>query len=728
MNNLLQFTIKLNDQISAALRKVAGSGKGAQDSLDKIAASQNKLNQLMQAGGNSIDTLGKKIEALRARRNLLPEGAETQIRAINSEINQLTRQMTRLETMNGSKLKVWAKDAFNQLPGAGLITNPLVMAGAAATYGLKQAMDVQASKVKFQTLMGGEKKGNAMYGQLKGYADVTPYSKDDLLKGGETLLNYGVKSEKIMPIIKMMGDISGGSADRLNSLSLAFGQVYAKGHLAGQEVLQMVNAGFNPLQAISEKTGKSMNELDTMMRDGAITVGMVEQAMQSVTGPGGRFNGMMEKLSGTLQGQLSTFMDKFNDVMAKLGEAILPIANAALGLLSAALTKVVGLFSSVVGWVNENKRGLLTLVGAVTAAYLAYKAYNAYQWVTYLWMMRTSVAEALAVTAKGIDLAMTEALTVATEALSIAFLSTPLGWLMLGFGALAGALLYNSGLMDKMADSTDGASQAYKELYDKTTLAANIHKKATEGTSEYILKATMLLDRVKAVSVQESERKKALSELVAMDKDAFGGLTSLAIAYDKGGSALEKYTAKMFEHAEAMAAVETYKKVFADNIEAQWQNHEKFKEKQYYYGVKQYNAMGVYTGEGKEYVTNEADLKRYRERDEKIANATQRNKAQETLNWLKGNFIKKDDGANKSLVGINDPIKANNAAGGGDNEDKTAKGVVSGGARVINIYISKMIEKVELHATTVREGMDRVADDLKEPLLRVLNSGAKMQS
>jgi hypothetical protein len=306
-------------------------------------------------------------------------------------------------------------------------------------------------------------------------------------------------------------------------------------------------------------------------------------------------------------------------------------------------------------------------------------------------------------------------------------LTTPMGWLITGLSALAGILLYNSGLMDKLAGSTEAASQAYKELYDKNAVAESIHKKATEATSDRILKATILLDKVKATSVQESERKKALAELVAMDKEAFGGLISLAAAYDKGGAALEKYTAKMFEHAEAMAAVEAYKKVFADNIDAQWKNHERVKTQEYFYQKKNYDPMNGYSYSNV-LITDEATKKRLRERDENNSNAAQRAKAQVQMDWLKKTFIKSDKEANNTLTGMDAPSTANAAAGQGQGEGNTAKGVVGAGPRTINIYITKMIERIDLHTTTVREGAERVADDLKEPLLRLLNSGAKMQA
>lgn len=90
-----------------------------------------------------------------------------------------------------------------------------------------------------------------------------------------------------------------GNADRFQHLALAFAQVSAAGKLTGQDLLQMVNAGFNPLQEISKKTGKSISELKDDMADGAISVKMVEDAMKGATSEGGRFFGGMEKASKT---------------------------------------------------------------------------------------------------------------------------------------------------------------------------------------------------------------------------------------------------------------------------------------------------------------------------------------------------------------------------------------------------------------------------------------------
>jgi hypothetical protein len=77
----------------------------------------------------------------------------------------------------------------------------------------------------------------------------------------------------------------------------------------GQDLLQIVNQGFNPLQIISQKTGKSMAQLKDDMSAGLITFSMVEDAFKTATLQGGKFYNGMENGSKTLSGTMSTLSD-----------------------------------------------------------------------------------------------------------------------------------------------------------------------------------------------------------------------------------------------------------------------------------------------------------------------------------------------------------------------------------------------------------------------------------
>lgn len=161
----------------------------------------------------------------------------------------------------------------------------------------KWGSELKQSQIQFQTLANSASEGDALFQQLKNYANVTPYVNAQINKGAVTMLAFGVAQDKILPGIQMIGDIASGNADRFEALALAYAQSQAAGKLMGQDLIQMVNAGFNPLQEISRKTGVSLAVLRKRMEEGGISSQMVEDAFRSATSEGGRFNGMMNKMS-----------------------------------------------------------------------------------------------------------------------------------------------------------------------------------------------------------------------------------------------------------------------------------------------------------------------------------------------------------------------------------------------------------------------------------------------
>jgi hypothetical protein len=104
----------------------------------------------------------------------------------------------------------------------------------------------------------------------------------------------------------------------------------------GQDLNQLINAGFNPLQVISEKTGRSMADLKDDMAAGLITFSDVEDAFKDVTSEGGKFFKMMERQSATVGGRLSTLRDNLQQIGRNLGE----IAAPALETIKLLLAKV----------------------------------------------------------------------------------------------------------------------------------------------------------------------------------------------------------------------------------------------------------------------------------------------------------------------------------------------------------------------------------------------------
>ena len=243
--------------------------------------------------------------------------------------SQKRLELFQKQTENIAKLGNKIKDV-----GKGMtfgVTLPVVAMGGAM---VKAAADIEAMQQQLSTMLGSAEAGGKMFEEIKTMAAKTPFETKDLMAATNTMLGFGIAQEKVLPLMNQLGDISGGNAQRFQSLALAFSQVSSAGKLQGQDLLQMINAGFNPLESIAKRTGKSVGYWKEQMSKGKVTVDMVEQAMKDATSEGGRFFGMMEKQSKTALGQWSTFQDNLNMVLAEFGQIILHTAIKALQKLS----------------------------------------------------------------------------------------------------------------------------------------------------------------------------------------------------------------------------------------------------------------------------------------------------------------------------------------------------------------------------------------------------------
>lgn len=208
----------------------------------------------------------------------------------------------------------------------------------------KWALGLSASfeqtRISYQVMLGDIKRGNELLAQVKGFANATPYGFEELSQAGKTLLGYGVSANKIMPTLRMLGDVAAGDAEKLRLITLAYSQIQASGRLMGQDLLQLVNAGFNPLQIISQRTGISIGVLKKKMEEGAISAEDVAKAFRIATSEGGLFYKMTEKQAETLGGKWGILMDTIKTVATQAGDSIANVLLPELDALNERLEKL----------------------------------------------------------------------------------------------------------------------------------------------------------------------------------------------------------------------------------------------------------------------------------------------------------------------------------------------------------------------------------------------------
>lgn len=230
--------------------------------------------------------------------------------------------------------------------------------------------NMESLQTSFTVLLGSAEKGNELFEQLRDYGATTPLELPDLAKNAQTLLGFGIQAKDVMGILKDIGNISMGDAQKMESLTLAFSQATSSGKLQGQDLLQMINAGFNPLQEIATKTGKTMGEVKDEMSKGAISADMLRQAFADAAGEGGKFDGMLDKQSKTLKGAKSNLDDAiemaYNGIGEKLEPAVITGINLAEEMVSHWEQIGKALVDIIAGW--GTYKAAVMLVSAIQTA------------------------------------------------------------------------------------------------------------------------------------------------------------------------------------------------------------------------------------------------------------------------------------------------------------------------------------------------------------------------
>ena len=253
--------------------------------------------------------LGKERDALF---NLTQQQAEARlsVKKLRDEYTLYKNDGKQVVETNEGIAISWKK-ALAVIGGAGVLK-------ALGSEMIRVRGEFQSMQTAIETMVGEDIAGR-LIPQIKELAKISPLTMSDMVGAEKMMLGFNIQAEDTIKYLKAISDISMGESSKFNSLTLAFSQMSAAGKLMGQDLNQMINAGFNPLQIISEKTGKSIATLKDEMSKGAVSAEMVQQAFIDATSAGGKFYNMSENASKTINGQLSMMQDALDSVFNELG-------------------------------------------------------------------------------------------------------------------------------------------------------------------------------------------------------------------------------------------------------------------------------------------------------------------------------------------------------------------------------------------------------------------------
>lgn len=354
------------------LQKQYDESSTAQDknkkSLSQLAVQMNNAKADVIKTTKEIDNLGKESDGSAKQVDDLSKkmgDADGASKNLNDGFTVLKGTMANLASQAISKVV----DGFKSLVGG--------------------AVDYQKSMeyytTSFTVMTGSADKASETVKKLADIGAKTPFDMPQLADATSLLMNFGFNADDAVDSMMMLGDISQGSADKLESISRAYGKMNSAQKVSLEDINMMIDAGFNPLQEISEHTGESMQSLYDRISKGKMSVDEITESMKRSTSEGGKYFNSMDAQSQTLDGRLSTLSDTIN---SKLGEALQPILQKAadewipnitnaidnmdIDSVVSVIDDIVSAVGDLFGFIMNNGDTIISLVAGIGTAMMVW--------------------------------------------------------------------------------------------------------------------------------------------------------------------------------------------------------------------------------------------------------------------------------------------------------------------------------------------------------------------
>lgn len=219
--------------------------------------------------------------------------------------------------------------------------------------------EFQQLEISFSTMLGSEQKAGALMSQLIDTAAKTPFDMSSITNGAKQLLAYGTAANEVNDILVHLGDISAGLNVPLGDLVYLYGTTMAQGRMYTMDLRQFMGRGIPMAEELGKLMGKTTQEVQDAVSKGQVGADLVKKAIEGMTAEGGKFGGLMEKQSATLQGKWSNIEDSVEQMFNEFGKKSQGIFGTGLDLISTLV---------------ENWETVVKVIGSAAVAVGTYKA------------------------------------------------------------------------------------------------------------------------------------------------------------------------------------------------------------------------------------------------------------------------------------------------------------------------------------------------------------------
>lgn len=418
---------------------------------------------------------------------------------------------------------------------------------------IKLGSDMEQTRISFETMLGSADKANITIQGLNEFSNVTPFNNKEVLQAGRNLLAMGVSSEKLIPTLRKIGDVSAGLNIPFNELSDTYGKIKDQNAAYGENLSELAENNIPIYDELSNMMGFAPDQIKKLANEGKISFPYIEQAFTNMTGKGGQFFNILEKQSQSFGGKWSTFMGKLQLAATKLGEKILPaltpLVDWGIALIEV-LPQVGQWFSSLYTIVSDNALvfgllgvALLALNAKLTISKISFLAFSIQFRAYVLWTKLATISQwdlnaAFAANPIGITIALIAALVA-----GIVYAYKKFGWFrgaiyaaweyMKGFGSAIKELVVNR-IKDILSGIT-GLGKALMQFFNGEWKAAWETGKSATADLMGAKSGAKFLNQMKGVGkkageaynqgVEEVEAKKKSKDLLNHKKSKITGLT-----------------------------------------------------------------------------------------------------------------------------------------------------------------------------------------------------------
>lgn len=336
--------------------RLALNTKGFSKGIQEIKAQLTELNKALETNKKELADTNKKAKEYEKELDELKKAEKengtatkeqkARMAELEKEIDKARTRAAQLKTeqidlKNG--LKETTKELKNHKSGISSVSTEMnklktMVTGFIAAYGGKKLWEMligsnaemEQYTTSLEVMLGSAEKASAMIAEMREFAAKTPLTLDNVISSGTMLMSYGVDESSLIDTMTKLGDLASGNAEKMDRITLAYGQMLAKGKVTGEELRQMTEAGV-PLQtALAESIGVTGEEFSKMVSKGEVGIDALNKAITGLTTGNGKFAGMMEKQSQTMQGKLSTLQDNISEFFRKMGEGAFGEVKSAL--------------------------------------------------------------------------------------------------------------------------------------------------------------------------------------------------------------------------------------------------------------------------------------------------------------------------------------------------------------------------------------------------------------